>query len=111
MDDRVKKYELSGGSLVEVHQIFGKEYYIALLDSKGDYPGEGKIARDKGRVEYVVIISGEFTAIVNGKSHNLKGGDNLLINDGDSYEINGVGKALVFVHDQKGGQTEIISKK
>lgn len=102
------KYDLPGGSLVEVHKVFGDEYYIAIVDMKGRYPEEGSIAKDKNREEYIVLIEGEMNITHNGELKTLKPSDHVLIQDGDTYLIEGEGKAIVFVKDSEGGTSEII---
>lgn len=108
--DFIQKYDLDGGSVVEVHKPFGNEFYFAVATLDGVYPEEGKIAKDNGRIEYLFGLEGEITVTHNGEKKVLQVGESLLINDGDTYKIEGKGKTLVFVKDSEGGTTEILAK-
>lgn len=105
--DQVKKYLLPGGSSVEIHQIFGKEIYFAIIDQCGRYPDEGRVAHDINRFEYLYVISGEIRLTVNSKVHFLMAGQAYLISDGDRYFLAGKARVLVLVHDQKEGRSVI----
>lgn len=107
MEPTRTKYDLSGGSTVEVHKVFGDEIYFALVDSKGPYPEPGKQSKNVGRNEFIVVLSGEITVWINGVEHKLTEGQTALVKDGDTYRLDGVGKVLVLVNDKDGGKTEV----
>lgn len=106
----IEKYELSGGSLVEVHKVFGNDYYLAIVDIDGEYPETGKIAKNSGRQEYIIILEGSMKITVDGEEHSLVAGESILVPDGGTYGIIGKGRALVFVNDQPGSKTDILDK-
>ncbi|MBN8550707.1 MAG: hypothetical protein J0M12_15440 [Deltaproteobacteria bacterium] len=105
--DVVKEYPLSGDGVVRVYKPFGNEKYIAVVEQHGRYPEAGKTARNHGRSEFSVIISGTFEYCVDGVQTTLKEKDHILVGDGQRYSIEGNGKALVFVTDREGGATLI----
>lgn len=98
-------YTLSGGGTVEVHTPFGNAYYLAVVIQDGRYPEKGKIARNKGRQEYSVILEGEFCYRVGGEPKTLGVNDSILVPADVDYTLDGRGKILVFVHDEEGGTT------
>lgn len=100
-----KNYVLDGGSTVVVHKPFGNEYYSAVVNMKGEYPGPGTIAHDIGRSEFIYVLDGSLNIKVNNDMFTVKAGENILINDGDYYYISGEGRAMVVVHDLPGGTT------
>jgi len=108
MDIKRIKYNLPGGSLCEVHKVFGDEYYIAIVEENGVYPEKGKIAKNINRDEYMYLITGEMTIWINGIESKLKENDSILAKNGSIYKIDGKAKCIVFVKDGKDGKTEII---
>jgi mannose-6-phosphate isomerase-like protein (cupin superfamily) len=59
-------------------------------------PGEsegGPDNRHRGAEQWLYIVEGEGTAIVNGHSYRLKPGTVMLIERGDTHEIRATGKA------------------
>jgi quercetin dioxygenase-like cupin family protein len=111
-EEHVQKYDLSGGDTVEVHQPFGKQVYFAIADMEGNpYPEGGKIAKDNGRIEYMLMLEGEMNITINGETKTVKQGEFIQVNDGDTYSIVGKGRSLVFVKDEEGGKTEILPKE
>lgn len=109
MKDNSEKevYELSGGGKVEVFKPFGTENYFAIVTQNGRYPEAGKVAKNVGRDEFSLILDGEFEYNVDGQVTKLKKDQSLLVKDGSKYWINGQGRILVFVRDEKNGRTEI----
>lgn len=105
-----QEYILDGGGNVIVHKPFGAEYYSAVVAMEGEYPGPGKIAHDAGRSEFIYVLDGAFAIRINEGVYHVKAGENVLIQDGDSYSISGQGRCLVLVHDQEGGKTEILNQ-
>ncbi|HET9947099.1 MAG TPA: hypothetical protein VFQ63_03480 [Patescibacteria group bacterium] len=106
----ITKYVLEEDSTVEVHKIFGDEYYIAFVTIHGRYPEAGKIAHDINREEYLCVEDGEITVVHNKEKKTLKKGENLLIADGDYYSIEGDGRVVVFVKDGKDGKSDIVEE-
>jgi mannose-6-phosphate isomerase-like protein (cupin superfamily) len=106
-EDIIKKYELSGGGTVRVCKPFGDNCYCAVVEQQGRYPEAGKIARNKGRREFSLILEGQFTYTIDGKRFELKTDGSILVDDGQTYGIQGKGKVLVMVQDQPGGTTQI----
>lgn len=111
----VQKYDLSGGDTVEVHKPFGHEFYVAIATmNENNYPGKGKIARNNGRTEYMLMLDGQMEFTHNGETRIVKQGESVMVGDGDTYSIIGNGRSLVFVHDEQGekqGTTEILPKE
>jgi len=103
----MKEYVLSGDAVVRVFQPFGKEKYVAIVEQNGRYPAPGKIAKNKGRCEFSVVLSGTFEFTVDGKKMELQSKDFITVADGQSYSIEGQGSVLVFVDDQEDGATLI----
>lgn len=103
-----ERYELSGGGVVTVYRPFGDTHYVAVVESCGVYPALGSEARNRGRAEHIVVLEGSFAVRRNGQLHSLAAGDELALPDGVRYTIEGTGRALVMVHDQPGGETEIL---
>jgi quercetin dioxygenase-like cupin family protein len=103
-----QEYILDGGGKVVVHKPFGEEVYSAVVAMDGEYPGSGLIAHDEGRAEFIYVLDGAFEVKINGELHLVKCGENILIEDGDSYSISGNGRCMVLVHDQPGGETKIL---
>ena len=99
-------YKLPGAE-VELHRSSGNNHYYAFVELDGRYPEEGQIAHNVGRRETLHWIEGEAQLTVNGAPHTLNGRKRVSMNDGDSYVLQGKGKAIVFVKDQQGGQTQI----
>lgn len=99
MTPLVKKYALAGGSKVTVYKVFGKRFYFAVVELEGAYPGDGNIAHNKGRNEFVLVIKGKIEVTKDGITKNITGGGTILLQDGCKYEISGKGKSLVFVDD------------
>ena len=110
MNINITKHKLEGGGSVDVHKVFGEECFIAIANIENIYPGNENIAKDVGRSEYLYILEGNFSICVNDKNEILGKDEHLLISDGDTYEITGQGRILVFVKDETGGSTEIIAK-
>src|SRR5689334_21081936 len=111
MKPRIHTYILNGGGEVDVHKVFNKQHYIAVVDLQGRYPEKGHFAKDKGRKEYVVLIEGRVKLQINDTTESMKIRKGYLIRNNDIYHLNGKGKILVFVDDGKKltGKTEIIS--
>ena len=105
--DCAKSYALSGGGVVTVYKPFGERNYSALVKQRGRYPEGAKFARNRGRREYSVVISGSFTYVVDGVSSVLEADDTILVGDGQRYCIDGTGTVLVMIEDQEGGATII----
>lgn len=105
--DCIKTYALSGGGTVRVCKPFSTQHYSALVEQNGRYPEVGKIARNKGRREFSLVIEGTFTYTVNGTVQTLGANEQILVKDGDRYTIDGCGKVLVVVEDQPEGCTLI----
>lgn|GEM_PF-2995257 len=103
----MKEYALSGDGVVRVYQPFGKEKYIALAEQCARYPEPGKIARNQGRSEFSLVLSGSFEYTIDGKKVTLKENDFITVAEGQRYSIEGKGKVLVFVTDDTGGATII----
>lgn len=106
-DGMMKQYALSGDGVVRVYQPFGKEKYTALVEQRGRYPAQGKIARNKGRREFSVVVSGCFEYTVDGQKYSLEANDYITVGDGQRYSIEGDGKVIVFVADEENGSTLI----
>lgn len=107
----VKTYELDGGSSVKVFKPFGDGCYSAIVDQKGRYPAPGKVARNSGRQEHTLLLSGSLTYTVDGVTRVLHANDTILVGDGQTYVINGAGQALVMVQDGPGGKTLILDEE
>ncbi len=109
----IKRYPLEGGAEVTVHQPFGTQVYSAYvtMPENGQYPGVGKVAKDIGRSEFIFITEGHFSISINQQITKLSKGESILINDGDTYALNGTGSCLVLVKDNPAGRTEIINIK
>ena len=103
------EYTLSGDGVVRVYKPFGKDKYLAIVKQHGRYPEAGKIARNSGRSEFSVVLSGSFKYTVDGETVLLQEDDYITVNDGQRYSIEGEGKVLVFVSDREGGATLIES--
>lgn len=106
----LKTYELDGGSTVKVFKPFGEGCYSAIVDQRGRYPAPGKIARNSGRREYSLLLSGSLTYTVDGVSRVLHANDTILVGDGQTYFIDGEGQALVMVQEGPGGKTLILDE-
>ncbi len=107
MKPQVTKYTLEKNSSVEIHKVFGDEYYFALVKMDGRYPEEGKIAHNLNRSEYMYVLEGHVNVTVNKKTFPLNKGEYCLVEDGDYYTIEGKAETLVFVKDGKGGTSQI----
>ena len=95
------------GAVVELHRSSGSNHYYAFVALDGRYPEEGQIAHNVGRRETLHWLEGEAHLILNGTTQFLTGRKRVAMNDGDSYILEGKGRAIVFVKDQPGGQTQI----
>lgn len=105
------QYALSGGGKVVVHKPFGGDHYVALVEMSGEYPEPGKLARNNGRDEFIVILEGTFEVTVNDGTQELSAGGAIFVPNGAYYRIVGAGKSLVVVRDEQGGSTEIVDEK
>lgn len=103
-----KVYMLDGGAECTVLKPFGKDVYAAVVSMDGVYPVVGKKAHNTGRIEYIYILDGSCICTLNGHDHVLKKGDDLTIEDGDTYVIQGTVRSLVIVKDSPGGGTQIV---
>lgn len=99
-------YDLPGAT-VAVHKPFGDQYYYALVELDGHYPGLNKVAHNIGRREYVHLVEGTANLTVNNIPYILQPIAGRLINDGDHYSLEGKAKLMVLVEDQVGGVTHI----
>jgi mannose-6-phosphate isomerase-like protein (cupin superfamily) len=104
----VQRYVLSGGSQVSVLKPFGEAQYSAVVQQRDRYPTAGFVARNRGRQEYLYLLSGEVKVTLDGNQFELVVGAGILIGDGASYVLLGSGEVLVMVSDQTGGTTEIL---
>lgn len=96
------------GAVVELHRPSNNSsHYYAVVELDGRYPGEGHIAHNVGRRESLHWLEGEAQLTVNKTTHVLTGRKRVAMNDGDYYLLEGKGRAIVFVKDQPGGQTQI----
>lgn len=113
MSTNHKKYTLDGGSSVDVYHVFGKRNYFAKVDLNGYYPEKGKISKNKGRKECIVLVSGKATLWLNGEKLNMKIDENYIVKNNDTYKLHGIGVLVVFVDDGErlNGKTEILPEK
>ncbi len=109
MKSKIKKYVLEKDSIVEVYKIFGDKQYFAVVEMNGRYPRSGKIAQDINREEFFYTLEGELNLVVNNKKQTLKKGKSFLVKNNDKYFVEGKGKMLVFVKDEVGGESKIIT--
>ncbi|MEK7595064.1 MAG: hypothetical protein AAB443_00525 [Patescibacteria group bacterium] len=107
----IKKYELSGGSVVWVVRPFGLSKYFAIVRmTGGKYPEEVKMAKDVGRKESCLVLSGQFEFVINTLGRIVGPLGFCVIRDGDTYKISGRGWVLVLVEDEKDGKTLILKE-
>lgn len=83
--------------LFSLHQVQAAEMVIA--------PGEGEGGPDnrhRGADQWLYVVDGDGTAIVDGQSHPLQGGSLLAIERGQAHEIRNTGtrplKTVNFYH-------------
>lgn len=103
-----KRYTLSGGAQCIVVNPYKAKFYTAVVEIDGTYPEKGKFARNKGRQEHLLVLNGACECNKDGKVHHLREGEELHIEDGDTYTIIGKATVLVTVKDSSNAQTQII---
>lgn len=96
-------YDLSGGGRAVILRLFGLQCYLALVRIRGNYPDKGLQARNSGRNERIVVLSGNLSLFVNGVQYHLGRGDSLRIADSSYYNAEGSALILVIVDDRHSG--------
>jgi len=86
------------------HLKFGKGFRVAIGNSRsqaaemvippGDAEG-GPQNRHRGADQWLYVVSGSGTALVNGKRHKIGAGTLMLIEHGEKHEIKNTGRALL----------------
>ena len=86
------------------HLRFGEGFRVHMANKRGQAaemvipPGkaEGDPGnRHRGADQWIFIVAGEASALVNGKRYPLKAGSLMLIEHGDRHEIRNVGRGLL----------------
>jgi hypothetical protein len=106
-----QRYELSGGSGVEVYRWSGYQVYGAVVTLDHGYPGVGKIAVNVHRTEKITVIEGSVTLEINGQFINMKPHTFAVVTNSDAYAITGKGRLVVTVLDSDGGTSRIVARK
>jgi len=106
-----QRYELSGGSGVEVYRWSGHQVYGAVVNLDHDYPGAGKIAMNIHRTEKITLLEGSVTLEVNGHFVTMTPHTFAVVTDGDAYALTGRGRLVVTVLDSDGGTSQIVARK
>ena len=86
------------------HLRFGKGFRVAIGNRRsqaaemvlgpGDSEG-GPDNRHRGADQWLYVLSGTGTAVVNGKRHALRAGSLVLIERGDTHEIRNSGRTML----------------
>nr|ALS89225.1 cupin domain protein [uncultured bacterium]ALS89228.1 cupin domain protein [uncultured bacterium] len=72
------------------HRSQGAEMVLAPGDAEGDSKN-----RHRGADQWLYVVDGKGTAIVNGKRYPLASGTLLLVEHGDEHEIRNTGRSLL----------------